>query len=961
MELFLGAFEREWEQRRAALTHDRDLANSKRQQMEEEARHRLRMAKGGGSGNGLGKMGRGGGASSPWPAGSAALARPMATRLEAVASGSQPAVVKMASYGGGARVGAMVNYVSRDGEVTVETETGERLSGREELSRLRDEWSEFFQNRNESRDLAGFSVEIEATEGMADAALHEHVRRVLSDGFGDRSYAYAVSRRVDGGIEASGVLVLRDKAGERLTGDAKAAEILQARYDAKGEGRASARFSFTGYGNGVDYGTARLRNLVEAHAGDVRDRDGRGIGNEKIAGDLVQQVWRHELHSRRGRDVMHVIMSARAGTDTAAFERAARDFLGEQFAGYRYAFAVHDPAHDPKDMADGGQRPHVHAHAIVVMRNEAGDRIVTTPQVFREWRAVMAEKAREHGIAMEMTDRREFASAAAYGRNHVRAVNLVGRTEHVGTSEAAQIRYDAKRAGLAIVSAAPRSIEYTEKASRIWAEIAANSNNSKVARFAEKAEKSIEMAISQAEFAAKNAGNHGTVVPFYAANLIRLAETVTEGMHMTEMNRSQFEEYEKNVEGAIWRTTRAFGPGERDDLNSVIAAARNHVQLTKQELELREQRDSLLESGKLFEIQREPGSDLAKSIDAGIKDVAETIEQGAKETVAEIADGLTDRMKRGFPGEIVNSYFTRDDTNGTTRVFADAKGSREVFQDTGEKLRAKTYDPNAVRLMIETAAHRGWSSIELAGSKDFRREAWLEGQAHGIAVRGYSPNELDWQEVARREQSYLRNEIRQGRDEPTMKSPQEASGEAKEAKPTDKPDARSAADTNTDYRGGVSGVIVEQGSKPYRDDPKNDPSPYVVLRENNADRTVWGVGLPDALYRAGAKDGDRITLREDGMETVVKPVIKEIDGQRVRTEQEVERRRWDVEVVEAKDRDQPVAKVETSSASQSNIELKADVREAEASRTDPPQQQVTRLEQLQREHAERQERDEQER
>ncbi len=41
---------------------------------------------------------------------------------------------------------------------------------------------------------------------------------------------------------------------------------------------------------------------------------------------------------------MHLIMSARAGTDVDAFREAARDFLAEQFSrGHRYAFALHDP------------------------------------------------------------------------------------------------------------------------------------------------------------------------------------------------------------------------------------------------------------------------------------------------------------------------------------------------------------------------------------------------------------------------------------------------------------------------------------------------------------------------------------------------------------------------------------------------------------------------------------------
>ncbi|NKL60309.1 hypothetical protein GFL77_39445, partial [Rhizobium leguminosarum bv. viciae] len=135
---------------------------------------------------------------------------------------------------------------------------------------------------------------------------------------------------------------------------------------------------------------------------------------------------------------MHLILSARAGTDTAAFQNAARDFLGQQFASHRYVFSLHDAGSDPKAEAEGGKRPHVHVHAIVAMRSDAGDRVETTIAAFRQWRLTMAEKARSHGINMEMTDRRDRASAAAYSKNQVRQLNTIGRTEHEGTSAAAE-------------------------------------------------------------------------------------------------------------------------------------------------------------------------------------------------------------------------------------------------------------------------------------------------------------------------------------------------------------------------------------------------------------------------------------------------------------------------------------------------------------------------------------------
>src|SRR5690606_33627257 len=106
------------------------------------------------------------------------------------------------------------------------------------------------------------------------------------------------------------------------------------------------------------------------------------------------------------------------------------------------------------------------------MRSETGDRIVTSPQMFREWRSVMAAKAREQGIDMELTDRREFASAPAYTRNQVRPVSYRGRTEHEGTSAAAHTRYRAKRSNEVTLATTDRSRQYAASAAEAWGDLA---------------------------------------------------------------------------------------------------------------------------------------------------------------------------------------------------------------------------------------------------------------------------------------------------------------------------------------------------------------------------------------------------------------------------------------------------------------------------------------------------------
>ncbi|MQX93314.1 conjugal transfer protein TraA [Sinorhizobium meliloti] len=656
MEIFFGAFTGEWEQRRAALLHEMS-SGGRGASAEAEMRKRLKQlaqlgAAGGGGGSG-GASGRSGFASKGRAAPRAKVAtgaRPMEARLAAVARGSQPAVVKMASYGGGARVGAMLNYVSRGGELKVENESGRILEGREELARIRGDWDHLFQSRAESRDIGSFSVEIAASGFASDEALHEQVRSTLRSGFGDRRYAYAIAKNDGGSVTVQGLVVLRSGQGERLTGDVKAAGIIQGRYDASAAaGEAAAKFSFHGYGNGVEFGASRLRGLVDRHD-DVRDDRGQSIANENVAGDLVQKEWRGELHSRKSRDVMHVIMSARAGTDVAAFEGAVRDFLAHQFAGHRYVFAMHDPASDPKEAGEGGKRPHVHAHAIVAMKSDSGDRIETTPAVFREWRSVMAEKAREHGIEMEMTDRREFATPPAFTRTQVRPVSREGRTEHVGTSEAAQARYDAKRSGRRTVAKSDRSRQYIIKAQESWQKVALAGGDRQTMAYATQHQKYLDSSISTVQTEAIGTIIRADFGSTVRINLTTLREMVLEGQELREMSRAEFETYEKKVETALFKLERSVSAEDRADFDEIAGLARDFVNQKRELVDLYAQRKEALAEQGGEAPRSEPRDSANDEWDAAVAKHGEAVVEAGNEAMIEIEhyrEGL-DRIEAGL-------------------------------------------------------------------------------------------------------------------------------------------------------------------------------------------------------------------------------------------------------------------------------------------------------------------------
>lgn len=514
--------------------------------------------------------------------------RTMAERFVGLAKGGQSSVVKLTSYGGAGRLGSMVNYISREGEVAIENEWGQLLTGKDQLGGLRDEWDHLMSDRADSRDIGVFKAEVSFKDGSdrTPDELHADVRDVLAAAYGGRKFVYGLTETEGGKVRVEGLVMLRHADGERLTGDAVANEIVKERFAATEVSKSvSAEFRFGGHGNGVEFGSSRLRTLTDGFKGQVYDQAARPIETHEQANRLMQRQWRDELHSRKARDVMHVMVSARAGTDVEQFRSAARDFLAKQFAGHRYVWAVHDPADDPKDAQSGGKRPHVHAHAVITMRSDYGDRARPTIETFRQWRQGMAEAARSHGIAMEMTDRRELANAPAYTKTQVRPQYEHGRTRHAGTSEAAQVRYERKRTEQPTYPSSEASKSYAERAQVLWASLAATANDRKVSGFAN----------SQGDRIVTAQRESGVDQPS-----ARGSQSGSAAERPQPITRERFEAYEARALAELKRASANIGPEHREAFEKTTKATHQLIEARRSLMEMHEalNRDDRMSSGK---------------------------------------------------------------------------------------------------------------------------------------------------------------------------------------------------------------------------------------------------------------------------------------------------------------------------------------------------------------------------
>lgn len=101
---------------------------------------------------------------------------------------------------------------------------------------------------------------------------------------------------------------------------------------------------------------------------------------------------------------------------------------------------------------------------------------------------------------------------------------------------------------------------------------------------------------------------------------------------------------------------------------------------------------------------------------------------------------------------------------------------------------------------------------------------------------------------------------------------------------------------NSNPKKRVRGILVDFGSAPYRNDPANTPSYFVIIKHlSGYEQYVWGTDLERALDAAKATKGNEVTLLLYGKESVtVKREIVSKDGVVGEKEVSTHRNTWEV-------------------------------------------------------------------
>lgn len=113
------------------------------------------------------------------------------------------------------------------------------------------------------------------------------------------------------------------------------------------------------------------------------------------------------------------------------------------------------------------------------------------------------------------------------------------------------------------------------------------------------------------------------------------------------------------------------------------------------------------------------------------------------------------------PESLQNRYITFEGRLlSPSRQYASTDSYRTVlFTDKGNKLTTAKSDLQTVKDMLEVAKHKGWDSIKIKGSKEFKSLMFVMAESQGIRTSGYSPKPEDLAMVERLRQEYALNGI----------------------------------------------------------------------------------------------------------------------------------------------------------------------------------------------------------
>ena len=252
---------------------------------------------------------------------------------------------------------------------------------------------------------------------------------------------------------------------------------------------------------------------------------------------------------------------------------------------------------------------------------------------------------------------------------------------------------------------------------------------------------------------------------------------------------------------------------------------------------------------------------------------------------------------------------------------APGEPTKIAFTDHGKRLVTEHDDPSVIQGMVLRSKAKGWTTVRVNGTTEFKTEAWVQATIAGLDVEGYTPRGIDLARAEdRRDQRPLRSKTAQhpvdreaSHDRATdehVKTPDktlnpsrqiavatlEAILKARGDSPTMIAAAVEEAKARLQGERVVVGTVVDHGIDHYDHNVQNAKSYFVKLATDRGEREIWGIDLGRAFEEGKAQRADAVALVQQAHEPVtVKVPVRDGSGTSIgATSQQATRNRWEV-------------------------------------------------------------------
>jgi len=212
----------------------------------------------------------------------------------------------------------------------------------------------------------------------------------------------------------------------------------------------------------------------------------------------------------------------------------------------------------------------------------------------------------------------------------------------------------------------------------------------------------------------------------------------------------------------------------------------------------------------------------------------------------------------------------------------DPHNNETLIRDRGNKITTRSLERRDASTIVDMAEAKGWGSIVVKGTTEFKQKIWIEAQSRGITTKGFSPNRDDIDAL----------KAKLVKDGVVDKETGRLVSKDTQAK-------KSSVNINNATPKDDRITLVDHGRAPYRNDPNNKPSYFVKLEQYGKETVKWGAGLQKAIENSGAVRGEKIVIRREKERMVT---VRNNQGKLVETK----RADWNIT------RDERIAKATTA-------------------------------------------------